>query len=231
MIFHRLCDHCPPFSLKSSHFFEFQELRNIKAEHEAEIMAADERAARRWADQAERLRQTHEEEKIRIAETERQRAKEKIEKELSQFESDSQIQRDRLNQERAIEKERQHQHVEYLKETNQNQITALQGNIPTFFICSKNFLARHADNIKSLNAEWQLKFDDVIEKTSLEIKIEREKFEQKIEKNRLATESSNREKLIELENELRERVKVERDEEIERAVDRIGTYFITIKPD
>ena len=90
-------------------------------------MAADERAARRWADQAERLRQTHEEEKIRIAETERQRAKEKIEKELSQFESDSQIQRDRLNQERAIEKERQHQHVEYLKETNQNQITALQG--------------------------------------------------------------------------------------------------------
>ena len=94
-------------------------------------MAADERAARRWADQAERLRQTHEEEKIRIAETERQRAKEKIEKELSQFESDSQIQRDRLNQERAIEKERQHQHVEYLKETNQNQITALQGNILT----------------------------------------------------------------------------------------------------
>ena len=87
------------------------------------------------------------------------------------------------------------------------------------------FLARHADNIKSLNAEWQLKFDDVIEKTSLEIKIEREKFEQKIEKNRLATESSNREKLIELENELRERVKVERDEEIERAVDRIGIYI------
>lgn len=112
--------------------FDFQELRNIKAEHEAEIMAADERAARRWADQAERLRQAHEEEKIRIAETERQRAKEKIEKELSQFESDSQIQRDRLNQERAIEKERQHQHVEYLKETNQNQITALQGNILTW---------------------------------------------------------------------------------------------------
>ena len=38
----------------------------------------------------------------------------------------------------------------------------------------------------------------------------------------MATEASNREKLIELENELRERVKVERDEEIERAVDRIG---------
>ena len=86
------------------------------------------------------------------------------------------------------------------------------------------FIARHADNIKSLNAEWQLKFDDVVEKTSLEIKIEREKFEQKIEKNRLATEASNREKLIELENELRERVKVERDEEIERAVDRIGIF-------
>ena len=95
----------------------------------------------------------------------------------------------------------------------------------------KKFLARHAENIKSLNAEWKLKFDDVIEKTNLEIKIVREKIEQEIEKRRLATESFNREKLIELENELRERVNVERDEEIERAVDRIGIYFITIKPD
>ena len=42
----------------------------------------------------------------------------------------------------------------------------------------------------------------------------------------MATEASNREKLIELENELRERVKVERDEEIERAVDRIGIFDI-----
>ena len=42
----------------------------------------------------------------------------------------------------------------------------------------------------------------------------------------MATDASNREKLIELEHELRERVKVERDEEIERAVDRIGNYKI-----
>ena len=44
----------------------------------------------------------------------------------------------------------------------------------------------------------------------------------------MATEASNREKLIELENELRERVKVERDEEIERAVDRIGKFLFIL---
>ena len=58
-------------------------------------MAADERASRRWADQAERMRQTHEEEKIKITEAERVRAREKIQKELNQIESDAAITRER----------------------------------------------------------------------------------------------------------------------------------------
>ena len=174
-------------------------MRNLKAEHEAEIMAADERAARRWADQAERMRQMHEEEKLKVAEAERERARERIQKELNQIESDAAITRERsvifktsflvkflflnnccfyfcflfhlyffmkkvplnstfskffdiffgsdqnrslvhftynviyvlhtfrLNQERIIEKERQQQHIEYLKESNQNQLGALIG--------------------------------------------------------------------------------------------------------
>ena len=67
----------------------------MKAEHEAEIMAADERAARRWADQAERMRQMHEEEKLKVAEAERERARERIQKELNQIESDAAITRER----------------------------------------------------------------------------------------------------------------------------------------
>ena len=62
----------------------------------------------------------------------------------------------------------------------------------------------------------------MIEKTSLDIKIEREKFDQKVEKLKLSLERENIEKLSVLEAQLRDRVKQERDAEIERAVDRIG---------
>ena len=58
-------------------------------------MAADERAARRWADQAERMRQNYEEDKIKITENERERAKDKILKEINQIESDAAITRER----------------------------------------------------------------------------------------------------------------------------------------
>ena len=64
----------------------------------------------------------------------------------------------------------------------------------------------------------------MIEKTSLDIKIEREKFDQKVEKLKLSLERENIEKLSILEAQLRDRVKQERDAEIERAVDRIGKF-------
>jgi 5-azacytidine-induced protein 1 len=70
-------------------------LRNVKAQHEAEIMAADERAARRWADQAERMRQLHEQEKIEICEREKQRAKERVEKHLEDMEKETNLIRER----------------------------------------------------------------------------------------------------------------------------------------
>ena len=67
-----------------------------------------------------------------------------------------------------------------------------------------------------------MKFDDIVEKTALEIKIEKEKFVQQMEKFQLSLETENSNKLTHLQQELREKVKVERDKEIERAVDRIG---------
>jgi len=184
-----------------------QELRNIKAEHEAHLLAADERAARRWADQTERARQEHEEEKAKLTEQERERARERIAKEMTQIEADNAVMRDRLHQERAVEKERQLQHIEYLKESNQTQIDALTN--------------RYNEQIKSLNIDWQSKVDDVIEKTALDIKIEREKADQQTQKAKLALERDNIARLAQLESQLRDQVKQERDAEIERAVDRI----------
>lgn len=67
----------------------------MKAQHEAEIMAADERAARRWADQAERMRQLHEQEKIDVAERERNRAKDRVERQLQEIEKETTLTRER----------------------------------------------------------------------------------------------------------------------------------------
>ena len=61
----------------------------------------------------------------------------------------------------------------------------------------------------------------MIEKTSLDIKIEREKAEQQTQKAKLALERDNIARLAQLEAQLRDQVKQERDAEIERAVDRI----------
>ena len=71
-------------------------LKSHLAEHEAHLLVADERAARRWADQAERKRVEHEEEKLAIAEAERERARERIQNELAQIESDNAITRERF---------------------------------------------------------------------------------------------------------------------------------------
>jgi len=76
----------------------------------------------------------------------------------------------RLNQEKIVEKERQHQHVEYLKDSQKTQISNLE--------------QLHADNIDSTNAEWKLKFDDFQKRAKLEADLQRENFEQKMLKHR-----------------------------------------------
>ena len=58
-------------------------------------MAADERAARRWADQAERQRQLHEQEKIDIAERERNRGNERVQRQLEEMEKENALVRER----------------------------------------------------------------------------------------------------------------------------------------
>ena len=83
---------------------------------------------------------------------------------------------------------------------------------------------RYNEQIKSLNIDWQSKVDDVIEKTALDIKIEREKADQQTQKAKLALERDNIARLAQLESQLRDQVKQERDAEIERAVDRIGKF-------
>lgn len=106
-----------------------------------------------------------------------------------------------------MEKERQHQHVEYLKDAHKTQI--------------KNMEQLHIENVDATTAEWKLKFDDFQKRAKLEADLQRENFEQKMLNHRQVLETNFAEKSTALEEELREKVRIERDLEIERAVNRI----------
>lgn len=145
--------------------------------------------------------------KIDVAERERNRAKDRVERQLQEIEKETTLTRERLNQEKVMEKERQHQHVEYLKDAHKTQI--------------KNMEQLHIENVDATTAEWKLKFDDFQKRAKLEADLQRENFEQKMLNHRQVLETNFAEKSTALEEELREKVRIERDLEVERAVNRI----------
>ncbi|XP_072414876.1 centrosomal protein of 131 kDa isoform X2 [Chiloscyllium punctatum] len=86
-----------------------QELKKLKALHEAELLQSDERAAQRYIKQTEELREQLEREKEDLCQRERDLARQRYEKQLEQEEQAIQQQRRRLYAEVAEEKERLNQ--------------------------------------------------------------------------------------------------------------------------
>uniref|UniRef100_A0A8D0H3H6 Centrosomal protein 131 n=1 Tax=Sphenodon punctatus TaxID=8508 RepID=A0A8D0H3H6_SPHPU len=86
-----------------------QEIKKLKALHEAELLQSDERAAQRYVQQAEELRQLLEREKEEQGRRERELVQQRYEKQLEQEEQTLQQQRRRLYSEVAEEKERLNQ--------------------------------------------------------------------------------------------------------------------------
>ncbi|XP_077184359.1 centrosomal protein of 131 kDa isoform X5 [Paroedura picta] len=83
-----------------------QEIKKLKALHEAELLQADERAAQRYVRQAEELKEMLEHQKEEQGQRERELARQRYEKQLEQEEQALQHQRRRLYSEVAEEKER-----------------------------------------------------------------------------------------------------------------------------
>ena len=106
-----------------------------------------------------------------------------------------------------VEKERQSQHVDYLKDAHKSQIA--------------NMEQLHAENCAAINSEWKIKFDDLAKRSKLELDLQRDAYDQKFTNHKQQLETAYAERSKSLEDELREKVRVERDLEIERAVDRI----------
>ncbi|XP_061565059.1 centrosomal protein of 131 kDa [Cololabis saira] len=83
-----------------------QELQKLRTLHEADLLQADERAARRYVQQTEELRCQLEREREEQSQREREQAKQRFEKQLQEEQLLLQLQRRRLHQEVNEEKER-----------------------------------------------------------------------------------------------------------------------------
>ncbi|MGH0154981.1 UNVERIFIED_CONTAM: hypothetical protein FKN15_033240 [Acipenser sinensis] len=103
-----------------------QELKKLRAVHEAELMQADERAAQRYVRQSEEMREQLEREKEEQCQRERELARQRYEKQLQEEEQALQQQRRRLYSEVAEEKERESQLAARYEKQLQEEEQALQ---------------------------------------------------------------------------------------------------------
>ncbi|CAE1176038.1 AZI1 [Acanthosepion pharaonis] len=182
------------------------ELRKFKQIHEAELLEADERAAQRYVKMTEELRSQLAKEKEAACMHERELAKQRYEKQIQQEEEAFQNERRRLYAEIEAEKKRlasqslrEHNEVDRLQQQLQN---AHQQLLQT---TKEEFDKSLADHEKRHKIEIQ----EIREKLALEKAAWEENFMKKQETTLLAKE-----------RELKEKVRRDRDKEIELVINR-----------
>ncbi|KAI5103481.1 centrosomal protein of 131 kDa isoform X2, partial [Silurus meridionalis] len=184
-----------------------QELKKLKAMHEAELLQADERAAQRYVRQIEELRQQLEREKDEQCQRERELAKQRFEKQLQEEENALQQQRRRLYKDVADEKERLAQQAA----RQQADLEELKSQLE-----SNSSLANRA-----LREEMEKSREEQERRHQVEMKALRERLE--IEKQTWEENYMKKEEvwLLTREREMKEEVRRGRDKEIEFAIRRL----------
>ncbi|XP_053309203.1 centrosomal protein of 131 kDa isoform X2 [Spea bombifrons] len=184
-----------------------QEIRKLKALHEAELLQSDERAALRYVHQAEELRQNLEREKEEVSQRERELAKQRYEKQLVQEEQSLQEQRRRLYSEVGEEKERLSQQATRQRAELDELRKQLEEN------CSLT--------TRVLKEEYEKSKDEQERRHQAEIKALKERLD--IEKQAWEQNYMKKEEawLLSRERELKEDVRKERDKEIEIVIHRL----------
>ncbi|XP_077056490.1 centrosomal protein of 131 kDa isoform X1 [Siphateles boraxobius] len=184
-----------------------QELKKLRVLHEAELLQADERAAKRYVRQSEELRQQLERERDEQCQREREVAKQRFEKQLQEEENALQQQRRRLYKEVSEEKERitqlavrQHTELEDLRKQLEDN-SSLAG--------------------RALREELEKSRDEQERRHQVEVKALKERLE--IEKQTWEENYMKKEEawLLSRERELKEEVRRGRDKEIELAIQRL----------
>ncbi|KAM3923912.1 centrosomal protein of 131 kDa isoform 2-T2 [Leptodactylus fuscus] len=192
-----------------------QEIRKLKALHEAELQQSDERAAQRYVRQAEELRQNLEREKEELSQRERELAKQRFEKQLVQEEQSLQDQRRRLFSEVSEEKERLQQQAARQRAELDELRKQLEENC--------------ALATRVLKEEYEKSKEEQERRHQIEVKAIKERLE--IEKQ--AWEENYRKKedawLLTRERELKEEVRKGRDKEIELVIQRLEAEMSTAR--
>ncbi|KAM4032735.1 centrosomal protein of 131 kDa isoform 3-T4 [Anomaloglossus baeobatrachus] len=192
-----------------------QEIRKLKALHEAELLQSDERAAQRYVRQAEEQRQNLEREKEEVSQRERELAKQRYEKQLVHEEQSLQEQRRRLYSEVSEEKER-------LK----MQATRQRAELDEL---RKQLEDNCALATRVLKEEYEKSKEEQDRRHQIELKAIKERLE--IEKQ--AWEQNYRKKeeswLLTRERELKEEVRKGRDKEIELVIQRLEAEMSTAR--
>ncbi|XP_044155130.1 centrosomal protein of 131 kDa isoform X2 [Bufo gargarizans] len=192
-----------------------QEIRKLKALHEAELLQSDERAAQRYVRQAEELRQNLEREKEEVSQRERELAKQRYEKQLVQEEQSLQEQRRRLYSDVSEEKER-------LKQQAARQRAELDE-------LRKQLEDNCALATRVLKEEYEKSKEEQDRRHQIELKAIKERLEiekQAWEQNYLKKEEAW---LLSRERELKEEVRKGRDKEIELVIQRLEAEMSTAR--
>ncbi|CAI9596479.1 unnamed protein product, partial [Staurois parvus] len=192
-----------------------QEIRKLKALHEAELLQSDERAAMRYVRQAEELRQNLEREKEELSQRERELAKQRYEKQLVQEEQSLQEQRRRLYSEVTEEKERLNQQAARQRAELDELRKQLEDNC--------------ALATRVLKEEYEKSKEEQDRRHQAETKALRERSE--IEKQAWEQNYMKKEEawLLTRERELKAEVRKGRDKEIEVVIQRLEAEMSTAR--
>ncbi|XP_066293238.1 centrosomal protein of 131 kDa-like [Branchiostoma lanceolatum] len=184
-----------------------QEVKKIKAIHEAELLEADERASRRFIHQTEEIKEQMAREIESACNRERELAKQRYEKQAEQEEQGLQQQRRRLYAEVQEEKERiatqaakQRAEIDRMKEQIEDSSSkAIETMRREYEKARDEQERRHAAEVKQLEDK---------------LKVEKEAWEENYMKKQDTW-------LLQKERELKENVKRDRDKEIELVIQRL----------
>ncbi|XP_015264178.1 PREDICTED: centrosomal protein of 131 kDa isoform X3 [Gekko japonicus] len=192
-----------------------QEIKKLKALHEAELLQSDERAAQRYVHQAEELKEMLEHEKEEQGQRERELARQRYEKQLKQEEQALQQQRRRLYNEVAEEKERLSQQAARQRAELEELRQQLEANSS---VVTKALKEEYEKGREEQEQRHQA------EVQALKVRLEIEK--QAWEANYLKKEEAW---LHTRERELREEVRKERDKEIELVIQQLEADMSSAK--
>ncbi|XP_066560484.1 centrosomal protein of 131 kDa isoform X1 [Amia ocellicauda] len=184
-----------------------QELKKLRAVHEAELLQADERAAQRYVRQTEELRQQLEREKEEQCQRERELAKQRYEKQLEEEETALQQQRRRLYGEVAEEKER----LAQLAARQRAELDELRRQLEDNSSLAGRALREEFDRTRE---EQERRHQAEIKALKERLEIEKQAWEENYMKKEEAW-------LLSRERELKDEVRRGRDKEIELAIQRL----------